>query len=67
MRTRRRFKQAKPFRERLSDFVNDLRKKIEDTPEGTERERMVTKLERAKSAAKIDSWANSPGLQPPKK
>ncbi len=60
---RRRYKQTKPFQDRLVDFLAETRQKAEQAPDGIEREKMIKKIESAKTAARIDAWANSPRMQ----
>jgi hypothetical protein len=60
---RRRYKQTKPFQDRLFDFLAEARQKIEEAPDGIEREKMIKKIESARTAARIDSWANSSKMQ----
>ena len=54
------------FRERLSAFADDERKRARLLPDGPERELALRKVRQAETASHIDDWANSPGLQPPK-
>jgi hypothetical protein len=62
---RQRFK--KPFQERLSDFIADASAKAGSLPDGRERDDLLNKIDTAHAAAHIYKWANSPGLQSPKK
>jgi hypothetical protein len=64
---RRRFKQSAAFKERLSAWAEDVRAEAEKLPPGIERDEMLKKVSRAETAAHLDDWANSPGLQPPEK
>ena len=66
MTHRRRYKQTKPFQDRLFDFLAESRQRADQTPDGIEREKMIKKIEIAKTAARIDAWANSPKMQRPK-
>jgi hypothetical protein len=66
MKERKRFKQTETLRERLVQFAKEAREKADSLPSGQEREEMLKKARRADTAAGIDDWANSPGLQPPK-
>ena len=58
--------QKKSFRERLSAFAEDERRKAFAFPPGPERESALRKIRQAKTAAHLDDWANSSELQPPK-
>jgi len=65
MTERRRFKQTTSFKERLLAFAQEARTKAKAV-KGLERDELLRKARRADTAAHIDDWANSPGLQPPK-
>jgi hypothetical protein len=54
------------LRDRLASFAKDARKKASRLPPGPEKEQMLRKARQADTAAHLDDWANSPGLQPPK-
>jgi hypothetical protein len=62
---RRRFKQTTSLQERLSVFAKEAREKASLLPPGLERQDLLKKARQADTAAHIDDWANSPGLQPP--
>jgi hypothetical protein len=66
MQKRHSFKQSQSFQIRLAAFAQDARDEAEKLPPGTERENMLRKARQADTAAHLDDWANSPGLQPPK-
>jgi len=55
---RRRFKQAKSLKQRLLDRVRSLRDEARLLPPGAHRE--------GDTAAHMDEWLRSPGLEPPK-
>ena len=57
--------QERSFRERLSAFAEDERKKAMALPSGPEKETALRKIRQAETAAHLDDWANSPGLKPP--
>jgi hypothetical protein len=57
--------QDKSFRERLSAFAEDERKKALVLPPGPEKEAALRKIRQAKTAAHLDDWANSSGLNRP--
>jgi hypothetical protein len=61
---RRRLKQTKPLKERLVILAKDLREQASQLPAGLERDDSLRKARRADTAAHLDEWANSPGLQP---
>ena len=60
------FKQDKVVGEQLIKEARLARKKAEQLPPGEEREGLLKKASQAETAAHIDEWTNSPGLQPPK-
>ena len=61
---RNRLRQAQSFKERLVSFTTDLRDQTAQLPAGAESEDMLRRARRAKVAAHLDDWVNSPGLQP---
>jgi hypothetical protein len=63
---RRRFKQTDPLQARLAAFAQDARVEAAKLPPGPEREEMLRKASQADTAAHLDEWCNSPGLQQPK-
>ena len=63
---KRRLFGRKSFQDRLSEFASDAREEADKLPPGAERDEMLSKASRADTAAHLDDWANSPGLQPPK-
>lgn len=67
MLTRRRFTHAKPLKERLLEEARNLREEAKLLPHGPLREAAVKKARQAETAARMDEWLTSPGLQPPKK
>ena len=66
MLKRRRFKQTESLQDRLVAFAKEARNKAEHLPVGIEREDMLKKARQADTAAHLENWINSPGLQPPK-
>jgi hypothetical protein len=64
---RRRFKQTDSLQVRLAAFAQDARDEAARLPPGVERDEMLRKVSQADTAAHLDEWANSPGLQPPKR
>jgi len=65
MSERRRFKQTISLKDRLIAFAEEAREKAMSVV-GPERDELLEKARRADTAAHIDDWANSPGLQPPR-
>ena len=65
MLKRRRLKQTISFKDRLADWAEKIREHAARLPPGTERDEMLKKASHADTAAHLDDWANSPGLQPP--
>jgi hypothetical protein len=66
MQRRRRFKQTTSLKERLVSFAKEVRNKASRLPPGFERDTLLKKASQADTAAHLEEWANSPGLQPPK-
>jgi hypothetical protein len=66
MSTRRRFKQESTLQDRLASFAREARQKASLLPPGAEQEALLDKARQADAALRLDSWANSVGLQPPK-
>ena len=65
MLRRRRHKQAISLRDRLAAWAKMVREQAARLPPGTERDAMLKRASQANTAAHLDDWANSPGLQPP--
>ena len=63
---RRRYKQSISFQDRLATFAQDARDEAAKLPPGIERDDMLRKAQQADTAAHLDDWVNSPGLQPAK-
>jgi hypothetical protein len=64
---RRTFKNILSFPDRLSQEADRWRSEAEKLPPGsTERAVLERKVRLAETAAHIDNWLKSPGLQPPK-
>jgi hypothetical protein len=66
MQHRRRFKQTTSLKDRLTSFANEVREKALQLRPGPEQDALLKKARQADTAAHLDEWANSPGLQPPK-
>ena len=65
MKARRRFVQTTSLRDRLTAYAEEARRKAKFVI-GRERDELLKKARQADTAAHLDDWANSPGLQPPK-
>jgi hypothetical protein len=65
-KTRNRKKQTSSLQDRLAAFASGVRAKAELLPPGPEQDQLLQKLHSADTAAHIEDWANSPGLQAPK-
>lgn len=65
MDQRRSFKQTESFKDRLAAFAKKTRERAEQLS-GPERDALLKKARQADTAAHLDDWANSPGLQSPK-
>ncbi|MGX1167916.1 hypothetical protein AB7M16_004182 [Bradyrhizobium sp. USDA 372] len=64
---RRRFKQTKSLKERLLEEAHKLLEEARLLPHGPVRDAALRRARQAETAAHMDDWLNSPGLQPPKK
>jgi hypothetical protein len=63
---RQRMKHTESLNDRVAAFANNAQEKANLLPPGPERDAMLKKVRQAKTAAHLDQWAQSPGLQPPK-
>jgi len=63
---RRRFKQNISLQDRLTAWADQVREQAKKLPPGPEREAQLKRASQADIASRLDEWANSPGLQPPK-
>jgi len=63
---RRRFKQTSSLKDRLASFAEAARQKALQLRPGPEKDALLKKVRQADTAARLEDWANSPGLQPPK-
>jgi hypothetical protein len=66
MQQRRTFKQTAPLDQRLEEQAKRLRKEAKGTPRGVEREKLIRRAREAETAARINEWLTSPGLQAPR-
>jgi hypothetical protein len=55
-----------PLQERLKQIARDARETAADLPPGQERDRLLETAVSTESAAAIERWLSSPGLQSPK-
>jgi len=51
--------------QRLEEEAKRLRREAQGTPHGVEREKLLRKARQAETAAHLQKWVKSPGLQPP--
>ena len=65
IKRRRRFKQSIPFKERLATWAADVRAEAAKLTPGPEQQMLLKRARQADTAAHLDDWANSTGLQPP--
>lgn len=63
---RRRFQQQTSLHDRLASFAKLTQEKASLLPPGAERDELLRKARRADTAAHLDEWVTSPGVQPPK-
>nr|WP_249135528.1 hypothetical protein [Bradyrhizobium sp. AUGA SZCCT0222] len=63
---RRRIQHGTPLDQRLAEQAKRLRDEARGSPPGFERERLLRKAREAETAARMQDWLRSPGLQPPK-
>jgi hypothetical protein len=66
MSKRRHFKQTEPLKDRLVSFAKDVREQAAKLPPGAEKDDLLRRASQADTAAHLDDWVNSAGLQPPK-
>lgn len=62
---RHRFKQTVSFKDRLCAFAKDLREEASQLPAGPERDEILKRARRADTAAHLEEWVHSTGLQSP--
>ena len=65
MKKRLRVKQLKTCQERLGEEAMRFKAAADLLPPGTERDLLLRRVRQAETAAHIDDWLSSPGLQPP--
>ena len=65
MQKRRRVKHEKTFQERLAEEAHRFREAARALSPGIAQERLLKRARQAETAAHVDQWLKSPGLQPP--
>jgi hypothetical protein len=63
---RRHFKQPDQLDRLLTEQAERLRKEARGTPPGIARDRLIRLARQAETAARVNEWLSSPGLQAPK-
>ena len=66
MLKRRRSNLIISFKDRLDSFAKEMRQMASLLPAGVEKADLLRKARQADTAAHLDDWAKSPGLQPPR-
>jgi hypothetical protein len=64
--TRSRRKNTVSFDERLQKAADEAREAARELPQGQERDALLRKARQAETAAHLNEWLTSPGLQSPK-
>jgi hypothetical protein len=67
MLQRRCTKQTIPLKDRLAAFAAEAREQASLLPPCAEKHELLMKARRAETASHLGDWANSPGLQPPRR
>jgi hypothetical protein len=63
---RRGFNEQAPLDQRLEEHAKRLRKEAQGTPPGVKRDDLIRRARQAETAAHVQDWLSSPGLQPPR-
>ena len=63
---RRRFKQATPLNQRLTEEARRLRKEAQGCPPGFAREQLIRRARQAETAAHMHEWLTTSRMQAPK-
>lgn len=66
MSTRRRVKQVLSLHDRLISFAKQVRDRASMLPPGDEQDALLEKARQADAAVRLNNWASSHELQPPK-
>jgi hypothetical protein len=64
--TRRRVKQVSSLHERLVSFAENARERASLLPPGEQQDALLEKARQADAAVRLNNWANSSELRPPK-
>lgn len=65
IKRRNRTKHTKTFEQRLAEEASRFKEAAAKLPPGTQRELYLRRARQADTAAHINEWLTSPGLQPP--
>jgi hypothetical protein len=63
---RNRRKNTIPFDQRLQRMAGEAREAAERLPDGQQRDALLRKARQAETAAHLNEWLSSPGLQSPR-
>ena len=63
---RNRRKNTVPFEQRLQRMAGEAREAAERLPDGQQRDALLRKARQAETAAHMNQWLSSPGLQSPR-
>ena len=53
--------QSVPFNDPMLSLIEGMRDRADRMSPGPERDKLLAKIEKAKTAADVEGWANSPG------
>jgi hypothetical protein len=59
------FRQLRPLDKRLAEEAQRLRKQVQGTPPGVERDKLIRLARQAEMGGRINEWINSPGPRRP--
>lgn len=62
----RRFTRQITLQDRIIAWAKEVREQATRLPPGAERNMLLKKVEQAETAMRLNEWASSPELQPPK-
>ena len=60
---RRRFKQAAPLDQRMTEQAERLRQEAQGTPPGVQRDKLIRQARQLETASHMQDWLTSPGLE----
>jgi hypothetical protein len=63
---RNRRKNSSPFEQRLQRMAGEAREAAGRLPDGQQRDALLRKARQAETAAHLNEWLSSPGLQSPR-